>query len=503
MVFPKRMASSGHSLQFMAGIAFSGIAIVVTVPASAATQPSQQRSILPAPTRLPLSSIDEAYTLGAGDQIQLDIFDAPEFSGQNGRFQVLVDGTLNLPLVGSLSVKGLTLKQASNLLSERYFRFFKRPLTTVTLLAPRPVSVSIAGEVHRPGSYTVAQQAANGGTQFPTLTSALKLAGGITQAADVRNVQIRRPQRVGADQTVTVDLWQFLQTGNRQQDLALRDGDSILIPTATNINLAESAQLADATFAADQGQPVTIAVVGEVFRPGSYTVTSDARTGTAGVPGVTTQTTGSQGINQPTNPLPTVTRALQVAGGIKPLADIRRIQIRRLTRAGEERTIDVNLQRLIKEGDLRQDTILQTGDTVVIPTATNLTPAEASELASASFSPDTIRVNIVGEVRQPGVVQVPPNTPLNQALLASGGFDNRRARKSAVDLIRLNPDGTVTKREISIDLTRGINDQTNPALRNNDIIVVGRSGLTRFTDGLGNVLSPFSSIFSVLKIFGL
>ncbi|MBW4580838.1 MAG: SLBB domain-containing protein [Tildeniella nuda ZEHNDER 1965/U140] len=501
------MADSKHNLRSVVGLTLLGIATVGTVPVSLATTPvfQKQQAALPPVTALPLSSINEAYTLGAGDQIQLDIFDAPEFSGQNGRFQVLVDGTLNLPLVGSLSVKGLTLKQASNLLSEKFLRFFKRPLTTVTLLAPRPVSVSIAGEINRPGSYTVslAQQNISSGTQFPTLTSALKLAGGITQAADVRNIQIRRPQRVGGNQTVTVDLWQFLQTGDRQQDLALRDGDSILIPTATNVNLAESAQLADATFAADQGQPITIAVVGEVFRPGSYTVTSDARTGTAGIPGVSTQTTVTQGVNQTTNPLPTVTRALQVAGGIKPMADIRRIQIRRLTRSGEERSIDVNLQRLIKDGDLRQDTILQTGDTVVIPTATNLTPAEASEIASASFSPDTIRINVVGEVKQPGVVQVPPNTPLNQALLAAGGFDPRRARKKSVDLIRLNPDGTVTKREVSIDLARGINDQTNPALRNNDIIVVGRSGLTSFTDGLGTVLSPFNSIFSILNIFGL
>lgn len=477
--------------------------LTLATPASSLTQGGSFPNLSPA--AVPVGSIDESYTLGAGDQIQIDIFDAPEYSGQNGRFQVLADGTLNLPLVGTLSVKGLTLKQASNLLSQRFQRFFKRPLTTVTLLSPRPVSVSIAGEVNRPGSYTVSltPQTANGSTQFPTLTSALKLAGGITQAADVRNIQIRRPQRVGANQRVTVDLWQFLQNGDRQQDLALRDGDSIVIPTATKINLAESAQLADATFSADRGQPVTIAIVGEVFRPGSYTVANDARTVSAGIPGVTGQTTGAQTGTQATSPFPTVTRAIQVAGGIKPLADIRRIQIRRLTRSGAEQTIDVNLQTLIKEGDLRQDTILQTGDTVVIPTATNLSPADATAIASASFSPDTIRVNVVGEVKQPGVVQVPPNTPLNQALLAAGGFDNRRARKSAVDLIRLNPDGTVTKRELAIDLAQGINDQTNPTLRNNDIIVVGRSGLTKFTDGLGNVLTPFSSIFSILNIFGL
>ena len=497
-------------LQSVAGRALLGIATIVTVPASMATSAfSQQRSpTFSVATPSAASLIDEAYTLGAGDQLQIDIFDAPEYSGQNGRYQVLADGTLNLPLVGSVSVKGLTPKQTGSLLSKKYYRFFKRPLTTVTVLAPRPLVVTIAGEVNRPGSYPIAlsQQSQSTGTQFPTLTSALKLAGGITQAANVKQVQIRRSRGTGSTQTITLDLWRFFKSGDQQQDITLRDGDSILIPTATNIDLAESVQLADASFAADRSQPISIAVVGEVFRPGSYVVTSDSRTGSAGVPGVTAQITGtnSQGnASQATVPFPTVTKALQVAGGIKPLADIRRIQIKRQTRTGVEQTIDVNLLKLIKDGDLRQDAILQAGDTISIPLATNLTPAEASDIASASFSPNTIQVNVVGEVKQPGAVQVPPNTPLNQALLAAGGFDDRRAQKRSVELIRLNPDGTVSKQAIAINFAQGINDRTNPALRNNDIIVVGRSGLTRFSDGLSNVLAPFGSVFNFLRIFGL
>jgi polysaccharide biosynthesis/export protein len=455
------------------------------------------------PPQASATLVDETYTLGGGDVVQLDIFDAPEYSGQNGRYQVLVDGTLNLPLVGSVSVKGLSVKQAGNLLSQKYYRFFKRPLTTVTLLTPRPLTVNIAGEVNRPGSYVVSlgqqNSNSNGNIQFPTLTAALKQAGGITQAADVRQVQIRRSQRNAADQTITVDLWQFLKTGDRQQDITLRDGDSIFLPTASTINLAEATQLADANFSADKGQPINVAVVGEVYRPGSYIVTgTNSRTGTAGVPG------GVEGTGElVTDRFPTVTRAIQIAGGIKPLADIRRIQIRRVTRSGTPQTVDVDLLKLVKEGDLQQDAILQAGDTIMIPLATDLTPAETSEIASASFSPDTIRINVVGEVQQPGVVQVPPNTPLNQALLAAGGFNNRRARRSSVELIRLNPNGTVVKRDIAINFEQGVNEQTNPPLRNNDTVVVKRSGLTTFTDNIGNVLTPFSGVLNFLRIFGL
>ena len=464
---------------------------------------SAQRTTVPAPP--PASALlDESYTLGAGDLVQVDIFDAPEYSGQNARYQVLIDSTLNLPLVGSISVKGLTLRQAGKLITQKYLRFFQHPLTTVTLLTPRPLNITLTGEVNRPGSFpiTLNQPGTTTSLTFPTLTSALKLAGGITQAADVKSIQISRARGNGTRQTLTVNLWQFLQTGDRSQDLTLRDGDSILIPTATRIDLAESAQLAEANFAADRSQPITIAVVGEVFRPGSYVVTGNTRTGTAGVPGVSTQSNSDQTVK---GPFPTVTRAIQIAGGIKPQADIRRIQVRRLTRNGTEQVVEVNLLKLLKDGDLRQDPILQAGDTITIPTTTQLTPAEASELASASFSPDTIRVNVVGEVKQPGTVQVPPNTPLNQALLAAGGFDQRRANAKSVDLIRLNSDGTLIRREIAINFSQGINDSTNPAMQNNDIIVVGRSGITKFGDSVNSVLAPVGnvfSVFSVLRLFG-
>lgn len=452
-----------------------------------------------APAYISPDMLESAYTLGAGDRIQIDVFDAPEFSGENGRRQVLVDGTLNVPLIGSLSVKGMTLKQAETELARRYARFFKRAAVTVTLLAARPLTVGVLGEVGRPGTYTIPIASQDGGTQFPTLTRALQTAGGITQAADVRQVQIRRPQRVGSPQLLTVDLWSYVQNGSLQQDVTLRDGDSISVVAAATPNPSESLQLADTTFAGEKGRPVNVAIVGEVFRPGSYQVVgTNSRTGAAGAPGTTPGNTA----NNSDKP-PTITQAIQVAGGIKPLADIRRIQIRRPTRSGAEQTIDINLLQLVQTGDLKQDVILQSGDTISIPTATDITPAEAAQIASASFSPDTIRVNVVGEVRQPGVVQVPPNTPLNQALLAAGGFDNRRARKSRVELIRLNPDGTVTRRDVSIDFTKGTSDPANPPMRNNDIIVVNRSGLTSVTDTLGTILSPLFSVSNFLRVFGL
>jgi polysaccharide biosynthesis/export protein len=84
-----------------------------------------------------------------------------------------------------------------------------------------------------------------------------------------------------------------------------------------------------------------------------------------------------------------------------------------------ERRFTVDLWRLLKGGDVRQDLFLQDRDTIVIPTAAVFSAAESIQVATASFSPDSMRVNIVGEVKQPRAVKMPPNTPLNQAVLAA------------------------------------------------------------------------------------
>ncbi|WP_318729013.1 SLBB domain-containing protein [Roseofilum sp. Guam] len=425
-----------------------------------------QSPVAPVPTSLP---VDEGYTLGAGDRLKVDIFNVPEYSGE---FLILSDGSLNLPVVGAVQVQGLTFPQASDKIATVMSRYLRNPIVTLSLISVRPVKVGIAGEVYSPGVYSMSLNG-NEEVALPTVTRVIDLAGGITQAADIRRIQIRRSRssQQDSDQIITVDLWRLLQTADLSQDLLLRDGDSLFIPTATDVDLQESSILANASFAGADSGPLKIAVVGEVNRPGPYTINNNSEENDV-----------------------TVTAAIQSAGGITEQADIRNIQVRRLTKSGKEQIVDVDLWKLLQEGDLRQDMPLQEGDTIVIGTATELSPDEATELASTSFSPEVININIVGEVIRPGRVEVLPNTPLAQALLAAGGFNNN-ARERSVELIRLNPNGTVTKREVSIDFSRALDEGNNPALRNNDTIIVSPSRVAE----LGNAVSP---VFSILGTVG-
>ncbi|NEP60041.1 MAG: sugar ABC transporter substrate-binding protein [Symploca sp. SIO2G7] len=427
-------------------------------------------------TGINTTPVEEAYLLGAGDQVRVDVFDVPEYSGE---FRVLVDGTLNLPAIGNISVQGSTIPDANARITRRYNNILKRPLVTITLVAARPMTIALAGEISRPGSYTIPLTDEN---NFPKLTEAVNLAGGITRAAAVREVRLRRRNAAPCN----VNLWDLFQNGNLSQDISLRDGDEIFIPTTITVDTVENTLLATASFSPEETRPVKIAVVGEVERPGPYIVS-----------GTTDAVAEGGGPGDP----PRIAQALQAAGGVTQLADMRNIQVQRLTKSGSQQIINIDLWQLLKGGDFSQNILLQEGDLVSVPTAQEPFADELTEIADSSLAPEFIEVNVVGEVDNPGVVEVRPNAPLNDAILAAGGFDKVRANRSSVELIRLNRNGTVQKRKISVDFESGVNEETNPPLRPDDIVVINRSGLTSFTDTVGQILDPLDSLFNIFDIF--
>ncbi len=442
-------------------------------------------NVTPIPAENIKFATDETdYTLGAGDQIKLDIFQVAEYSGE---YPVLVDGTISLPLVGRVDVRGLSLKETSEKVSKKYSTYLKRPIITVGLVAPRPLKIGVSGEVDNPGSYQVAITADS--PQFPTVTDLLEQAGGINTIADVRNVRVTRDTN-GKAIVYNSNLWDLLTKGQIKQDISLRDGDTIFVPTTDKINTAELNKLATASYGLQTDKPIQVAVVGEVNRPGSHFIQPEQLANNNG---------GRVNEGKQESSPPRLTQAIGAAKGIKPLADVRDIKVKRTAWDGSEKVIDVNLWDLIQSGDTNQDLILQDGDKIVIAKADNLTEQDRRTTASGSFN-QPITVNVVGEVVTPGPVTVEPNTPLNQAILAAGGFDATRANSNKVQLVSLKPDGTVDKRQIEVDLGSEVNEETNPVLNENDVVIVGRSGSTKASDSVGKFLGPLGAFGGLLNL---
>jgi polysaccharide export outer membrane protein len=449
------------------------------------------------PTRGVNASQQFPYTLDSGDVIALDIFNVPEYSKE---YTVLVDGTVSLPLVNRISVAGLTLAETESLIYDKYVNsgLLRDPIISVNLVIPRPITVAIVGEIRNPGSYSVPFE---GGTQtskkFPNLIAALQLANGINASADPRRVQVIRSYK-GQEYIIPVNFWDFLENGDLSQNIVLRDGDRIIIPSVKEVNPVEVLRVASANFSANLSIPISISIVGEVNRPGPYTLSGDDVRANSLTDSLGFQNTTTIRNQEGLAGIPTASRAIKTAGGLTAKADIRNIEVRRTLSSGQEQVVKVDLWELLQTGEFRQDALLQNGDRIIIPTVKTIKDDEVRQVAIASFSPNTINVSVVGEVKSGGLKQLPPNVSLQQALLQAGGFDNRRANESIAQLIRLNPDGTVTRRSIKVDFSSPLSDENNPPLLNNDVIFVERSNLAVASDATFAIINPFAQILGII-----
>ena len=232
-------------------------------------------------------------------------------------------------------------------------------------------------------------------------------------------------------------------------------------------------------------RPLRVALVGQVSRPGLYTLT----------PSEASQTEAAV----PIAGLPTLVDAIQKAGGITAEADLRSVMLQRRLpgESGAYKRTRLNLLALILEGDQQQNPLLFDGDTIRIEAAAEPVP-EMIELSSTTLAPQEINVNVIGEVKGAGRVQVPANTPLVQAVLAAGGPIAWRANRGDVELVRINRNGTATREKFALDLSQGASNSKNPPLRDGDTVVVNRSGLAVTSDALTAVISPLSPILNIL-----
>jgi polysaccharide biosynthesis/export protein len=147
-------------------------------------------------------------------------------SGQrpDASFQTSIDpeGNIAVPQIGAVSVQGLTLQEAQEKIRLQLSKILVQPVVTASLATPRPVQITISGEVFKPGIYSL-----NSG--LPRINDALLVAGGSTVMADLRQVQVRRRLLDGTMMTQNIDLYATLQNGGSVPNLRLQDGDAVVL----------------------------------------------------------------------------------------------------------------------------------------------------------------------------------------------------------------------------------------------------------------------------------
>ncbi|BAY90677.1 MULTISPECIES: polysaccharide biosynthesis/export family protein [unclassified Tolypothrix] len=133
------------------------------------------------------------------------------------------EGYIVVPQVGTVSLQGLSVEEAQEKIRLSLSRVLVDPVVVVSLAAPRPVQVTISGEVFRPGIYSIS-------STIPRVADALLTSGGTTMNADLRQVQVRRRLVDGSVISQNIDLYTALQNGSSLPNTRLQDGDAIIVP---------------------------------------------------------------------------------------------------------------------------------------------------------------------------------------------------------------------------------------------------------------------------------
>ena len=111
-------------------------------------------------------------------------------------------------------------------------------------------------------------------------------------------------------------------------------------------------------------------------------------------------------------------------------------------------------------------------------------------------------MTVVGEVEKPGEQKVRANSPLSQAVLTAGG-PTRRASRSTLELLRVMPDGSILRRQLTYAPDAALGTTNNPHLQDGDVVVVDRHGWAKFNDGLKSTVEPMAPVLSGLSVFRL
>ncbi len=164
----------------------------------------------------------KSYVLGPGDMLYVDIYGQSE---QYYEATVNPDGFILLDNIGSISVSGKSIEEATGIIKNRLAQFYPgisgndpNTFLQISLGNVRTISVNILGEVRLPGTFTL--------SSFSTVFNALFAAGGPNVNGSMRKIRVLRNNDLIAE----VDVYDLLIKGMASLDMRLEDQDVIFVP---------------------------------------------------------------------------------------------------------------------------------------------------------------------------------------------------------------------------------------------------------------------------------
>lgn len=179
----------------------------------------------------PIGAVQDDFILNSGDEVEI------MFTGQRSDraiYKINTQGTLLIEDFPPIPAAGRTINQVHISIQAAAANLYNTQ-SYISLASVRQIGVLVVGHVKKPGRQNL--------TVFHSVLDALMESRGIQKTGSLRNIKLIRHGR-----STIIDLYTLLMHGGTNIDLTLRDGDRLIIP------------------------PIgpTVAVAGEVKRPGIY-----------------------------------------------------------------------------------------------------------------------------------------------------------------------------------------------------------------------------------------
>ncbi len=202
-----------------------------------------------------------------------------------------------------------------------------------------------------------------------------------------------------------------------------------------------------------------------------------------------------------TKNVPKLFDALQKVDGLTNKADLSNIKIVRKnskTFGGGTIKSNINLIRLIKNGDQSQNIRLFDGDYIFVPASENILLDQIIDINKTNLNPKEIQVFITGNVVSPGSKILRQNTSLVEAIMSAGGKQNSTGN---IQFIRLKRNGNSEKRIFRYDQSAIKGSYKNPILIAGDLIILNKNLLGKATTIINEVGTPIINSYGLYKLF--
>ncbi len=132
----------------------------------------------------PPAAAADNYRVSPGDIVQVSVFQEKDLTSS---YRVMADGTISMPLIGSVRVAGMPSSAASAAIRARLLDgYLVDPQVTLRVIGYAKMRFTVLGQVATPKSLSVPAN------EKLTLLQAIAMAGGPTRLANQRKVTVKR-----------------------------------------------------------------------------------------------------------------------------------------------------------------------------------------------------------------------------------------------------------------------------------------------------------------------